>query len=108
LVAEQVTHMAAAPVVLSMLIHAPADAKRNLPATVQIATGGAAPPSKVIDDMEQMGFEVVHLYGLTESYGPSLICEMQHDWVDMPLAERAQKMARTRGAACSGRVVSGC
>ena len=94
LVAEQVTHMAAAPVVLSMLIHAPADAKRNLPATVQIATGGAAPPSKVIDDMEQMGFEVVHLYGLTESYGPSLICEMQHDWVDMPLAERAQKMAR--------------
>jgi fatty-acyl-CoA synthase len=94
LVAEQVTHMAAAPVVLSMLIHAPADARLNLPATLQIATGGAAPPSKVIDDMEQMGFEVVHLYGLTESYGPSLICEMQHDWVDMPLAERAQKMAR--------------
>jgi fatty-acyl-CoA synthase len=61
---------------------------------VQIATGGAAPPSKVIDDMEQMGFEVTHLYGLTESYGPSLICEMQHDWVDMPLADRAQKMAR--------------
>jgi fatty-acyl-CoA synthase len=94
LVAEQVTHMAASPVVLSMLIHAPADARRNLPATVQIATGGAAPPSKVINDMEKMGFEVVHLYGLTESYGPSLICEMQHEWVDMPLAERAHKMAR--------------
>ena len=44
--------------------------------------------------MEQMGFEVTHLYGLTESYGPSLICEMQNDWVDMPLAGRAQKMAR--------------
>ena len=94
LASESVTHMAAAPVVLSMLIHAPAEIKQALSHTVQIATGGAAPPSKVIDDMEQMGFEVTHLYGLTESYGPSLICEMQNDWVDMPLAGRAQKMAR--------------
>ena len=94
LASESVTHMAAAPVVLSMLIHAPAEIKQALSQPVQIATGGAAPPSKVIDDMEQMGFEVTHLYGLTESYGPSLICEMQHDWVDMPLADRAQKMAR--------------
>ncbi len=94
LASESVTHMAAAPMVLSMLIHAPAEIKQALSQPVQIATGGAAPPSKVIDDMEQMGFEVTHLYGLTESYGPSLICEMQHDWVDMPLADRAQKMAR--------------
>ena len=94
LATESVTHMAAAPVVLSMLIHAPMEIKKALSHTVQIATGGAAPPSKVIDDMEQMGFEVTHLYGLTESYGPSLICEMQNDWVDMPLAGRAQKMAR--------------
>ena len=94
LASESVTHMAAAPVVLSMLIHAPADIKPALSQPVQIATGGAAPPSKVIDDMEQMGFEVTHLYGLTESYGPSLICEMQNDWVDMPLAGRAKKMAR--------------
>ena len=94
LASESVTHMAAAPVVLSMLIHAPAEIKPALSEPVQIATGGAAPPSKVIDDMEQMGFEVTHLYGLTESYGPSLICEMQNDWVDMSLAGRAQKMAR--------------
>ena len=94
LASECVTHMAAAPVVLSMLIHAPADIKPALSQPVQIATGGAAPPSKVIDDMEQMGFEVTHLYGLTESYGPSLICEMQNDWADMSLAGRAQKMAR--------------
>ena len=94
LASHSVTHMAAAPVVLSMLIHAPAKVKQTLSNKVQIATGGAAPPSKVIDDMEQMGFEVTHLYGLTESYGPSLICEMQNDWVDMPLAGRAQKMAR--------------
>jgi fatty-acyl-CoA synthase len=94
--AEGVTHMAAAPVVLSMLIHAPASVKpSSAPAVpVQIATGGAAPPSKVIDDMETMGFNVIHLYGLTESYGPSLICEMQGEWEDLPLADRAQKMAR--------------
>ena len=94
--AEDVTHMAAAPIVLSMLIHAPDDAKptnvRSVP--VQVATGGAAPPSKVIDDMETMGFKITHLYGLTESYGPSLICEMQEDWVSLSLSTRAQKMAR--------------
>ena len=94
--AEDVTHMAAAPIVLSMLIHAPDDAKprtvRSVP--VQVATGGAAPPSKVIDDMETMGFKITHLYGLTESYGPSLICEMQEDWASLPLSTRAQKMAR--------------
>ena len=94
--AEDVTHMAAAPIVLSMLIHAPDDAKprtvRSVP--VQVATGGAAPPSKVIDDMETMGFKITHLYGLTESYGPSLICEMQDDWASLPLSTRAQKMAR--------------
>jgi fatty-acyl-CoA synthase len=94
--AEGVTHMAAAPVVLSMLIHAPAAVKpkSTQPVPVQVATGGAAPPSKVIDDMESMGFNVIHLYGLTESYGPSLICEMQEEWEDLPLANRAQKMAR--------------
>jgi len=94
--AEGVTHMAAAPVVLSMLIHAPAAVKpkSTQPVPVQVATGGAAPPSKVIDDMESMGFNVIHLYGLTESYGPSLICEMQEEWEGLPLANRAQKMAR--------------
>jgi len=88
--------MAAAPVVLSMLIHAPAAVKpkSTQPVPVQVATGGAAPPSKVIDDMESMGFNVIHLYGLTESYGPSLICEMQEEWEGLPLANRAQKMAR--------------
>ena len=94
--AENVTHMAAAPIVLSLLIHAPDEAKpktaKEVP--VQVATGGAAPPSKVIDDMETMGFKITHLYGLTESYGPSLICEMQADWEEMTLAARAQKMAR--------------
>ncbi len=89
-----VTHMCGAPVVLSMLIHAPEEAKRAFPETVQIATGGAAPPSVVIAQMEVMGFAVTHLYGLTESYGPSTVCMWQPGLDDMPIEEKSAFMAR--------------
>ena len=89
-----VTHMCGAPVVLSMLIHAPEDARRAFPQTVQIATGGAAPPSIVIARMEAMGFAVTHLYGLTESYGPSTVCMWQPGLDDMPIEEKSAFMAR--------------
>jgi fatty-acyl-CoA synthase len=62
--------------------------------TVEVATGGAAPPSTVIERMEQMGFHVTHLYGLTETYGPATLCEWQHEWDDLPLSDRARHMAR--------------
>ena len=89
-----VTHMCGAPVVLSMLIHAPAEARRSFPQTVQVATGGAAPPSAVIAGMEAMGFAVTHLYGLTESYGPAAICQWQPGLDEMPLDRKAAFMAR--------------
>jgi fatty-acyl-CoA synthase len=89
-----VTHMCGAPVVLTMLIHAPAEARRPFPNVVEVATGGAAPPSAVIAGMERMGFRVTHLYGLTECYGPSTLCAFQDDWADLPLDERAGYMAR--------------
>ena len=89
-----VTHMCGAPVVLSMLIHAPADSRRPLPHSVQIATGGAAPPSAVIAGMEAMGFAVTHLYGLTETYGPSTVCLWQPGLDDLPLDEKSAFMAR--------------
>jgi fatty-acyl-CoA synthase len=89
-----VTHMCGAPVVLSMLIHAPASARRDFSHVVQIATGGAAPPSTVIAQMEAMGFAVTHLYGLTESYGPSTVCMWQPGLDDMPIEEKARFMAR--------------
>ena len=66
--------MCGAPIVLNMLVHAPAEAKRPLPVRTKVATGGAAPPAVVIERMEAMGFEVLHLYGTTESYGPSTYC----------------------------------
>jgi fatty-acyl-CoA synthase len=94
-IAEQrVTHMCGAPVVLTMLIHAPDEVKRRFEHRVEIATGGAAPPSAVIAGMERLGFRVTHLYGLTECYGPATLCAWQEDWDGLPLEERAAKMAR--------------
>ncbi|WP_158924378.1 acyl-CoA synthetase [Acidisphaera sp. S103] len=89
-----VTHMCGAPVVLSMLIHAPDSARRAFDQTVKIATGGAAPPSTVIAQMEAMGFAVTHLYGLTESYGPSTVCLWQPGLDELPIEEKSAFMAR--------------
>ncbi|MBV8577084.1 MAG: AMP-binding protein, partial [Acetobacteraceae bacterium] len=91
---HNVSHMCAAPIVLSMMIHAPEHARRSFSQNVHIATGGAAPPSAVIAAMEQMGFTVTHLYGLTESYGPATICMWQPGLDEMPLAEKATFMSR--------------
>jgi len=91
---HRVTHMCGAPIVMSMLIHAPAEVKVKFDHVVEIATGGAAPPSAVIAGMESMGFRVTHLYGLTESYGPATLCAWQEEWVELPLDARAAVMAR--------------
>jgi fatty-acyl-CoA synthase len=91
---HNVTHMCGAPVVLSMLIHAPAEVRRRFEHTVQIATGGAAPPSTVIARMEEMGFAVTHLYGLTESFGPATVCMWQPELDTMGLPEKSAFMAR--------------
>jgi fatty-acyl-CoA synthase len=90
-----VTHMSGAPVVLNMLIHAPDAVKRPFAhGPVEIATGGAAPPSAVISGMEAMGFRVKHLYGLTESYGPSTECVWQAEWDRLSFDEQMAKVSR--------------
>jgi 3-(methylthio)propionyl---CoA ligase len=91
---HKVTHLCGAPVVLNVLVHAPESAKRRFDHVVDVATGGAAPPSAVIEAMERMGFRVTHLYGLTESYGPSTSCAWQEEWGELSLGERAAKMVR--------------
>ena len=91
---HRVTHMCGAPVVMTMLIHAPDEVRVKFEHTVEMATGGAAPPSTVIAAMEAMGFRVTHLYGLTESYGPATFCAWQEAWAALPLGERAAQMAR--------------
>ena len=95
LIAEHgVTHMCGAPVVLTLLSHAPAAAKTTFPQTVEIMTGGAAPPSAVIEAMEANGFRVTHAYGLTESYGPSAVCAWQEEWGELDVQGRSAKVAR--------------
>ncbi|MBM3541349.1 MAG: acyl-CoA synthetase [Alphaproteobacteria bacterium] len=89
-----VTHLCGAPIVLNMLVHAPEADRRALPHTVQVATGGAAPPSAVIESMARMGFRVHHLYGLTESYGPATLCAWQDEWDALDMTGQAAKMAR--------------
>ncbi len=89
-----VTHTCAAPIVMNMLIHAPDEVKKRPAKVVKIATGGAPPPSAVIADMEDMGFEVVHLYGLTETYGPATICEKRTGWNVLPKEQIALRLAR--------------
>ena len=95
LIAEQrVTHMAGAPVVLGMLINTPESDKRRFDHVVEVTVGGAAPPAPVIAAMEAMGFNVTHLYGLTEVYGPALVAAPQDGWNDLPLDDRAALIAR--------------
>ena len=89
-----ITHMCGAPIVLSMLIHAPAELRERFEHTVEVATGGAAPPSTVVAAMESMGFRVTHLYGLTESYGPSTVCAWQSEWDELGVQERGARLSR--------------
>ncbi len=91
---HRVTHLCGAPIVLNMLAHSPDRPAAAFEPRVEVATGGAAPPSAVIEAMEKMGFRVTHLYGLTESYGPATLCQWQDDWSTLDLSGRAAKMAR--------------
>ena len=98
LIAEHgVTHMCAAPVVLTMLIHAPDSVRRDFGGrVVNIATGGAAPPSAVIEQMEKLGFTVHHVYGLTEVYGPLTFCIWQPGHEDADAGTTAPPSSRAR------------
>ncbi|HEY4163472.1 MAG TPA: AMP-binding protein [Dongiaceae bacterium] len=89
-----VTNLCGAPTVLNMLAFAPGSETRKLKQSVRIMTGGAAPTSTVIGAMERMGFVVNHAYGLTETYGPATVCEIQPEWPSMELAEKAKLIAR--------------
>src|SRR5205807_8141630 len=94
IVEHGVTHMCGAPTVLNMLVSAPAEQRRRFNHIVDIQTGGSPPPAKVIKGMEELGFRVTHIYGMTELQGPSTLCVPQDSWADLPLEERATFSAR--------------
>ena len=91
---EKVTHFCGAPVVLNMLANASDHLKTRVNHPVCAMTAGAAPPATVIAAMEAMGVGVTHVYGLTETYGPSVICLPQADWAQMSPADLARTKAR--------------
>ncbi|WP_328190176.1 long-chain-fatty-acid--CoA ligase [Marinobacter sp. OP 3.4] len=89
-----VTHLCGAPIVLNMVLTELGRQGRRLSSPAQFALGGAAPPSAVIRKAGEIGFQITHLYGLTESYGPASLCVPQPEWADLPLEKKALKMAR--------------
>ena len=91
---EGVTHMCGAPIVMSLLVDAPDSEKRTLPQTVQFFTAAAPPPESVLAQMKAAGFDVTHLYGLTETYGPAVVNDWHADWSEMPAADQARLKAR--------------
>ncbi|MDP2249360.1 MAG: acyl-CoA synthetase [Hydrogenophaga sp.] len=89
-----VTHYCGAPIVHGMLVNAPAAMKVGLPAGVKAMVAGAAPPASMIEGMEQMGFDLTHVYGLTEVYGPATVCAKHEAWDALDIGERARLNAR--------------
>jgi fatty-acyl-CoA synthase len=91
---EGVTHLCGAPIVMSLMISAPAAIKRELTQKVQFFTAAAPPPEKLLADMRDAGFDVTHLYGLTETYGPAVVNDWHDNWSDLPRAEQAALKSR--------------
>jgi fatty-acyl-CoA synthase len=91
---EAVTHLCGAPIVMSLMISAPDAVKRDLDRTVQFFTAAAPPPETLLADMKTAGFDVTHLYGLTETYGPSVVNDWHADWSDLPPAQQATLKSR--------------
>ncbi|MBO6852437.1 MAG: acyl-CoA synthetase [Marivivens sp.] len=91
---EKVTHLCGAPIVMSLMIGASADEKRSLDHTVQFFTAAAPPPESVLAAMKAAGFDVTHLYGLTETYGPAVVNDWHESWSALPPAEQARLKAR--------------
>ena len=89
-----VTHYCAAPIVHGMLVNAPASLKHDLPTGVKAMVAGAAPPASMIEGMEELGFDLIHVYGLTETYGPATVCAVQDGWPALEIGERARLNAR--------------
>ena len=91
---DGVTHFCGAPIVLNMLANAPAAEKRPLPRRVEAMTAGAPPPATVIEAMESAGFRITHVYGLTETYGPDVVCAWHTGWDALPARDQAGLKAR--------------
>ncbi|HXT06098.1 MAG TPA: AMP-binding protein, partial [Roseiarcus sp.] len=89
-----VTHLCGAPIVMQVLLNANQAERRPLPHVVSFFTAAAPPPAAVLAAMREAGFEVTHLYGLTETYGPAVVNDWQEEWSALPGAEQAALKSR--------------
>ena len=94
LMSERVTHFCGSPTILIMLVNDKAIKTLKLSHKLRVATAGAPPSPTIIQSMEELGIEITHVYGLTETYGPHSICEWQAHWDELPMDERAKLKAR--------------
>ncbi|NQW12283.1 MAG: acyl-CoA synthetase [Alphaproteobacteria bacterium] len=91
---EGVDHLCGAPIIMSMLLNAPDDQKRDFPQRVRMMTAASPPPATVLAGMERLGIDVTHVYGLTEVYGPAVVCAWHDDWSIKPVDEQAVLKSR--------------
>ncbi|UCG96585.1 MAG: acyl-CoA synthetase [Burkholderiales bacterium] len=92
--AHRVTHYCGAPIVHSLLVNAPEEMRRGIAHRVSAMVAGAAPPAAMIEGMERLGFDLTHVYGLTEVYGPATVCAKQPEWDSLGVGERAMMNGR--------------
>ena len=91
---HKVTHFSGAPIVLNVVANAADHEKREIDHKVNVITAGAPPPSSILEKMEKLGFEVMHVYGLTETYGHVTQCAWNEEWNDLPIEQIAEIKAR--------------
>ncbi|MBV9735078.1 MAG: acyl-CoA synthetase [Acidisphaera sp.] len=92
---QGVTHLCGAPIVMNMLLNAPVGTRPDFGGRrIRMMTAGAPPPAAVIEGMEGLGFDITHVYGLTETYGPATVCAWHDAWNALPATERARLKAR--------------
>ncbi|HEY5739030.1 MAG TPA: AMP-binding protein, partial [Gammaproteobacteria bacterium] len=91
---HRVTHLCGAPVVLSLLVNADEQLKAGIDHRVEVMTAAAPPPPAILEAMANLGFEVTHVYGLTEVYGPAVVCSWHREWNQLSYAEQAEVKSR--------------
>ena len=92
--AHGVTHMCGAPIVMSLMANAPAEMQAGIEQQINFMTAGAAPPPAILEAMAKLNIKVTHAYGLTEVYGPAVVCSWRDAWDELPLTEQAEIKSR--------------
>ncbi|MCW9034389.1 MAG: acyl-CoA synthetase [Rhodospirillales bacterium] len=91
---HKATHFCGAPIVLNMVLGATEEEKKPFDHKVSVMTAAAPPPASTLENMQKQGFDVIHVYGLTETYGPATSCAWNPEWNDLPIEEQTAKKGR--------------